>query len=156
MTESLLSVLVFAAAAVLFWRLRSGAASVESRLSHPRGWLSPARLDEALDVADRHLPQARAGGTVRLQYGPAGCLTLIRTRRRGGAAGFSARWEFWRPDRDLALRLLDQGAGRVETPQGDVLELAVGDDYPSLRKAVTAVFAGRSTERVDMHLTWNC
>lgn len=125
-------------------------------MRHPRGWLSPARLDEALDVADRHLPQARAGANVRLQYGSAGCLTLVRARTRGRGSAFHARWEFWRPDRALALRMIEHGATRVDTPQGDVLELACTDDYPVFRKAVDAVFSTRPTEGLDTHLTWNC
>ena len=115
---------------------------------------SEARIEEALRVADRHLPTARAGANVRLQDGKNGCLTMIRREPRAG--GYLARWEFRQPDEDLACRLLGTGAGEVERPGRDVLELRFGEDYLSFRKAISDTLSGRKIETGNMYLTRNC
>lgn len=157
MIGAVLAVLALVGVVALFWRLRREVSEIETQFRQPKGWLqSDARIDEALRVADRHLPAARAGANVRLQYGTSGCLTMIRRKPRSGGNGYRARWEFWRPDEALAHRLLDLDADRVARRERDVLELDFGEDYLSFRQAMERAFEGRPIEVGNMHLTWNC
>ena len=157
MTATILGLLVLTGVLTLFWRLRREVSETGDHIRQPKGWLkSEARIEEALRVADRHLPTARPGANVRLQYGKSGCLTMIRRKPRGGDGGYLARWEFWQPDEALARRLLEAGAEEVKRPGRDVLELRFGEDYLSFRKAMSDTFSGRKIETGNMHLTWNC
>ena len=153
----LLGSLALGGLSVLAYRLRKTFSAQNESLRHPKGWITPAaRIEEALEVADRHLATARAGANVRLQYGQAGCLTMIRSKPRGGSAGFVARWEFWRPDEALAHRLLNLPAARIDRTGRAVLELAFPDDYLRFRQAMLDAFGNRGIEVGNMHLTWNC
>ncbi|MDJ1007265.1 MAG: hypothetical protein QNJ13_05510 [Paracoccaceae bacterium] len=157
MIWTLLGLLGLVGLALLAQRLRRQISETDESLRHPKGWVrGGARLEEALLVMDRHLAQARAGANVRLQYGQAGCLTLLRQRPRAGAPGYLARWEFWRPDEALARALLDLPATEVARPRREVLELSFGDDYLSFRQAMSDAFGQKRIEPGNMHLTWNC
>jgi len=156
-TSTLLGLAALGGLALIAWRLRRRIAGLDDSLRQPKGWISAdASLEEALAVADRHLATGRTGANVRLQYGRAGCLTMLRATWQTDRSGFVARWEFWRRDEDLARRLIALPAETAESPKPDVLELWFGEDYLSFRQAMSDAFSDMDIETGNMHLTWNC
>ncbi len=138
-------------------RLQNAADARSSIFSQSKGWVrGDARLSDALDVARRHLSNARSGSNVRLQYGQIGCLTLLRKVDRSRATAFVLRWEFWRPNPDLAKRLMSFSALALERPKQDTLELTFEGDYLAFEQAVGAAFETEDIVVGNMHLTWNC
>ena len=116
---------IIALVALVIYATRKTASSVGDRLAKmnpPKGWISDdeVTLDDAIDVADRHLISARSGSNVRLQYGYGGCLTLIRHVNRRRETRFVMRWEFWDPKPDLenAMQAVDIAEVKTPKPEG--------------------------------------
>lgn len=146
--------------ALIAYGFRKSAGSAfdrEAKKTPPKGWLSDdVTLEDALDVADRHLIAARSAANVRLQYGLHGCLTLIRRVNRKRETRYLLRWEFWEPDTALADALQATPEVRIEAPKPEVLELWFDGDYVRFKRTVQDLFGGMDTVPGNTHLTWVC
>ena len=99
-TATILGLLVLTGVLTLFWRIRRRGFGTGDHSPPAEGVVeNPKRASKRLFGSQtRHLPTARPGANVRLQFGKSGCLTMIRRKPRAGDGGYLARWEFWQPD----------------------------------------------------------
>lgn len=159
MTSAALLLVGLVAVALVVLRMEPSPEERKHRdLRAPKGWLrvDTVSLEDALDVADRHLPTGRPGANIRLQFGAEGCLTMLRRVDRQRRNQLVLRWEFWRPDPDLAERLLGLPDAEIHRPGRGTLELVFDDNYPRFKEAVETAFGDRDIVTGKTHLTWNC
>ncbi len=134
-------------------------AAFQEELNAPKGHISPAFLEIALDQVETHLQDARAGSNVRFEMADKSVFTVLRQRDRKGAAGYLLRWEDRSNGRSVLERLRAAASSaslQIETPSEIKLEITFPDDYLLLESFIEETIGQLDHDDLQTVLTWTC